>query len=279
MIKSKKQIKKLGLLLGLLLVVLVATGCKMTPVTNQSTGFWDHTIVYNFSRFILWLAGVFGNSYGWAIVAFTIIIRIIILPLNWWQSKTMVKQQELMPEIQALQKKYPGKDVASRQKLQEEQQKIYTAAGVNPVAGCLPMLVQLPIMMALYHAIYRTEVLKSGTFLWMELGKPDPLYIMGILAAIFTFLTSYLTMMSQPTKNAMSTAMLIFMPIMILFWAIKFPSAISIYWVVTNAFSVLQTLVIQNPFKIKRERQAKIEAQKEKEKNLKKAKKKAQRRK
>ncbi len=92
--------------------------------------------------------------------------------------------------------------------------------------GCLPLLVQMPVLIALYQAIYRTSALKSGSFLWMQLGKADPYFIMAILAAVFTFATSYLTMMSQPTKNATTTAMLWVMPIMIFVMAMNIASAI-----------------------------------------------------
>ncbi|KRL61942.1 membrane protein insertase YidC [Latilactobacillus fuchuensis] len=274
--KSKNR-KRLLLVASLFLFMLIAAGCSTSAVNSSSTGIWDHYIIYNFSRFLLWLADLFGGSYGWAIVAFTLIIRIIILPLTWWQSKSMLKQQEVAPEIQALQKKYAAKDTETQQKLREETQKLYAEAGVNPVVGCLPLVVQMPVLIALYQAIYRTAALKSGTFLWMELGKADPYFIMAILAAIFTFGTSYLTMLSQPTKNAASSAMLWVMPVMIFVMAMNIASAVSIYWVVTNAFSVAQTMVIQNPFKIRRDRAAKEQDKRDREKAIAKARKKATR--
>ena len=161
----------------------------------------------------------------------------------FYQMKSMWKTQEIQPKLMALQKKYPGKDPESMQKLSEEQQKLYAEAGINPMAGCLPMLIQMPILIALYQAIWRSPILKNGDFLWMHLGEKDPYYIMPILAAIFTFLTSKLSMMGQPegTNNMMNNMMLYFMPIMTGFIAFNLPSALSIYWVVTNAFSVGQT--------------------------------------
>ena len=139
------------------------------------------------------------------------------------------------------------------------------------------MLIQMPILIALYQAIWRSPVLKNGDFLWMHLGEKDPYYIMPILAAIFTFLTSKLSMMGQPegTNNMMNNMMLYFMPIMTGFIAFNLPSALSIYWVVTNAFSVGQTLLLQNPFKIRREREEKEAAEKARKKRLEKAKRKA----
>lgn len=86
-------------------------------------------------------------------------------------------------------------------KLREEQQKLYSEAGVNPVAGCLPLLVQLPILWALYQAIWRTNVLKTGQFLWLKLGVKDPYFVLPILAALFTFISTWLSMKSQPEKK------------------------------------------------------------------------------
>ncbi|APX71576.1 membrane protein insertase YidC [Companilactobacillus allii] len=272
---NKKSLKKyLGVAL-LLSVVLVLAGCSNLnePITSQSTGFWDHYILYSFSRFILWLASLVGNSYGWAIVLFTIVIRVILLPLNWFQIRSMNKQMQIQPQMKALQNKYSAKDVDTQQKLREETQKLYSEAGVNPVAGCLPLAVQMPVMFALYQAIYKTTQLRDGSFLWMQLGKADPYYIMAILAALFTFLSTYISSYSQPTQNATTKIMTYVMPIFIFVPALTFPSAITIYWVVTNAFQVLQTLAFQNPFKYRRERREKEEEEREKERKLRKAKK------
>ncbi|MBA1433769.1 membrane protein insertase YidC [Bombilactobacillus bombi] len=274
---SKKK-KRLFLMFTLLfLVVLVVSGCSNIndPITKSSPGFWNHYVLYQFSRFILWLASLVKNSYGWAIVIFTIVVRIVLLPLNWWQIKSMNKQMRIQPQMKALQQKYSAKDLETQQKLQEETKKLYAEAGVNPVAGCLPLVIQLPVMWALYQAIYRTTELRNGHFLWMELGKPDPIYILPILAALFTFLSTWIANLSQPDQPQATKMMMWLMPIMILIPAISISSAISVYWVVSNAFQVLQTLLLQNPFKFKREQQEKLKQQKQREKALRKAKKRA----
>ncbi|WP_412989316.1 membrane protein insertase YidC [Pediococcus siamensis] len=256
-------------------LTLLLAGCSTAPITSHSTGIWDHWIVYNFSRAIIWLSQLFGNNYGWGIIIFTIIIRIIILPLMIYQTRSSMKTAEIQPKIQALQKKYSSKDVETQQKLREEQQKLYSEAGVNPVAGCLPLIVQLPILYALYAAVSRTEVLKAGTFLWLQLGDKDPYFVLPVLAAIFTYVSSWLSMKSQPTQNGMTTMMTIGMPIIILITAINFPSAVTLYWVVTNIFQAAQTMVIQNPFKIQRDREAKVQAERDRKRALQKAKRKA----
>lgn len=277
---NKKSLKKylgVALLLG---VVLVLSGCSNLnePITSHSTGIWDHYVLYSFSQFILWLASLVGNSSGWAIVLFTLIVRVVLLPLNWYQIRSMNKQMTVQPQLQALQKKYSAKDTDTQQKLREETQKLYSEAGVNPVAGCLPLLVQMPVMFALYQAIYKTEQLRYGTFLWMQLSKADPYYIMAILAAVFTFLSTYIASFSQPNQNTTTKLMTYVMPIFIFVPALTFPSAITLYWVVTNAFQVIQTLVFQNPFKYRRIQKEKEEAEREKQRKIRKAKKRAYKR-
>ncbi|MCD2257164.1 membrane protein insertase YidC [Agrilactobacillus fermenti] len=278
---NKRQVKRIVLVLALALLVVVLAGCGNinTPVTKSSTGFWDRYIIYNFSRFIIWLAHAFNGSFGVAIIIFTLIIRIILLPLNHYQMKSMRKQMEIQPEMDALRKKYSAKDADTQRTLQEETQKLMSEAGVNPLMGCLPLVIQLPFMWALYQAIARTGALRHASFLWTELGSKDPYYILPILAAIFTFATSYLSSLSQPTQNSTTKLMTWGMPIFILFTTINFPAAITLYWVVSNAFQVGQTLLLQNPYKIIHEREAKEQAKRDREKALQKARKQAFKRK
>ncbi|MBZ2406093.1 MAG: membrane protein insertase YidC [Liquorilactobacillus hordei] len=270
-----KKTKRILTLLCVVGLVFILSGCSTSTVTQNSSGIWDHYIIWSFIQAIVFLSKIFGNSYGLGIILFTIIIRVILLPLMVYQMKSMRKTTELQPQLKALQSKYSTKDTETQNKLRAEQQKLYAEAGVNPVAGCLPMVIQMPILIALYQAILRSEVLKSGTFLWMKLGDKDPYFILPILAAIFTYLTSKLSMMSQPEKNGMTTAMTYGMPIFILITAVSLPSALSLYWVIGNAFSAGQTLLISNPFKINREREEKKKVEKDKKRAIEKAKRRA----
>lgn len=269
-----KKVKRVLSLAAIGSLTLFLVACSNKPVTSHSTGLWDHYIVYNFSRFIIWLSNNCGG-YGMGIIIFTIIIRVLLLPLMFYQTKSMLKTQELAPKLKAIQKKYSSRDRESMVKMQEETSKLYKEAGVNPWASMLPMIIQLPIMWALYQAIWRTPELRHGTFLWLQLGHTDPYYILPILAALFTFLSSWLSMASMPERNAMTSAMTWFMPIMVFFMALGFSSAITLYWVVSNAFQVVQTLLLQNPFKIRREREAKEKQEKAKKRKLEKAKRRA----
>lgn len=269
-----KKTKRILSLAAIACLTLVLTACSNAPVTSNSKGFWDHYIIYNFSQFIIWLSNHCGG-YGMGIIIFTIIIRVILLPLMFYQTKSMLKTQELTPKIKEIQKKYSSRDRDSMMKMQEETSKLYREAGVNPWTSMLPLLIQLPIMWALYQAIWRTPELRQGTFLWLQLGHTDPYYILPVLAALFTFLSSWLSMASMPERNGMTTAMTWFMPIMVFFMALGFSSAITLYWVVSNAFQVLQTLLLQNPFKIRRQREEKEKEEKARKRKLEKAKRRA----
>ena len=279
-ILSKKSTKRLLAALALVAVfALVLSGCatqttqKPTPISHNSSNWWDAWVVYYLSQFVLWIAKVCGGSYGWAIIIFTVIIRVILLPLNAVQINSTRKMQEIQPELKALQEKYSSKDLETRNKLNEETQKLYKEAGVNPYAGCLPMVIQLPVMWALYQAIWRTPEMQNGKFLWMDLGKPDPYYILPILATVFTFLSSYIATLSVPksSQTTMTKMMSYVMAIMVGIWAIVFQSAISLYWVISNLFQVGQTLVLQNPFKYRKEQEAKEEAERERQRKMRRA--------
>ncbi|WP_054721404.1 membrane protein insertase YidC [Lacticaseibacillus nasuensis] len=266
-----KRTKRILLGGGLITMMLLLAACGTSTVTQSSTNWWDRYVIYNAALFILWLAKLFGGNPGVGIIVFTLLIRVVIFPLSYMQIKSMGKQQELAPQLKELQKQYSSKDTETQRKLQEATQKLYADNGINPLMGCLPLLVQMPFLFALYQAIARTDALKQGTFLWMNLAKPDPLFILPILAAIFTALTTLTSTLAQPQRTATSWIMVAVSPIMILAIAFTMPSAISIYWVVTNAFSLAQTFLIQNPFKLKRERDAKAAAEKARQKALRKA--------
>lgn len=249
--KKLKTKKKLLLFLGMISLVVFLTACGTGEVNAQSTGIWERYIVYNFARIIDFLS--FGGNKGIGIILFTIIVRILLLPLMHYQTQSTKKTQKIQPELKKLQEKYASKDPETQRKLQEEQQKLYDKHGVNMFAGCLPLLIQMPIMMAVWQAISRSPELTRGQFLWVELGTPDKTLVLPILAAIFTFASSKLTTMSQPESNASMTIMNYAMPLMIFGMGVSLASGLSLYWVVSNGFQVIQTLLINNPFKARRE--------------------------
>lgn len=266
---KKKHVKKALLLSGMLALVVFLSACGATgEVSANSTGIWDRYIVWNFARAIRALS--FGNA-GIGIILFTLIVRIILMPLMHFQTKSMRKTQELQPKIKALQAEYSAKDMETQQKFKEETQKLYAEHNVNPYAGCLPLLVQMPILMALWQAIQRVPELSQGHFLWLNLGEKDPYLILPILAAVFTFASTYLSSMSQVESNESLKIMNFAMPLMILMMGLGLASGLSLYWVVSNAFQVVQTLLINNPFKIRKEREEARRQEKARERALERA--------
>lgn len=228
--------------------ILLLTGCTEVnqPIDADSTGIWNEYFVYPLSLLIKYFAGLFNDNFGLAIVIVTLIIRILLLPLMIKQIKSTQAMQQVQPEIKALQEKYSSKDAKTQQKLQEETMKLFREHGVNPFAGCLPIFVQMPILIAMYHAIMRTAEIKTGAFLWFELGSPD--YVLPIIAGVATFFQQKLMMANNASaQNPQMVAMLYMMPIMITVFAFFFPAALALYWVVGNVFMVIQTLFIRNP--------------------------------
>jgi len=242
--------KKTFLLLALIGLVALLSGCTQInePIDSTSTGFWNTVFVYPLSVVITFIADIFGGSYGWAIIIVTFVVRLILVPLNVKQLKSTKAMQEIQPLIKEIQEKYSSKDANTQKKLQEEQMALFQKHGVNPLAGCLPIFVQMPILIAMYHAIMRTAAIKQGEFLWFQLGNPDPFYILPLIAGGATFYQQKLMMADNPAgQNPQMQIMLYIMPIMITVFAIFFPSALALYWVVGNVFMVAQTILIRRP--------------------------------
>lgn len=214
------------------------------------------------------------GSAGFAIILFTIVARIVILPLTIKSLQSSRKMQELQPHMKELQRKY-GKDP---QKLQEETMRLYREYKVNPVGGCLPMLLQLPIFLGVYQAVINLtrvspaeyagsamlRVLNeqgipvsvagatlgqpqlAGSFLWLpDLGKTDPYYILPILSVIFQLIVQLMATprVQDPQQKAMMQSMLI-LPIVFGYIGFIFPSGAVLYWVVGSILSIIQQYVI-----------------------------------
>lgn len=240
--------RKFSLVAMMIGFVVLLTGCNIDePINAESEGIWDRFFVYPLSQIIIYLAELFNDNYGWAIIVVTILIRIVILPLMIKQTKNARAMQELQPEIEKLREKYSAKDQRTQQKLQQEMMALFQERGINPLAGCLPILIQMPILIALYHAIMRTEEISGHTFLWLALDAPDPYYILPIIAGITTFIQQKMMMVSSMADNPQMQVMLYTMPIMIFIFAIFFPAALTLYWVVGNIFMIAQTYFITGP--------------------------------
>ena len=245
----KKKYRIIGLADAALLFL---SACGRSQVTSHSSDAWEK-FVYFFAETIRFLS--INGRIGIGIILFTFLIRTILLPLFNLQLKSGQKMQELQPELKALQTKYPGKDRESRMRMAEESQELYKKYGVNPYASLFPLLIQMPVLWALYQALTRVEFLKTGSFLLMDIGDIDPYIILPVLAAIFTFLSSWLTNKAAKERNGMMITMNIILPIFILLIGFNLASGVALYWVVSNAYQVFQILLLNNPFKIIAERQ------------------------
>ena len=229
-------------------LLVFLSGCMdiNEPINSESTGIWNEFFVYPLSQVILYFAELFSDSFGLSIIVVTILIRLLLLPLNIKQLKSSKAMQDIQPELKKLQEKYSSKDANTQQKLQQETMALFQKHGVNPLAGCFPILIQMPILIAMYHAIMRTDEISNHTFLWFALDSPD--YVLPIIAGVFTFIQQKLMMAGNPAaQNPQMVAMLYVMPIMITVFAFFFPAALALYWVVGNIFMVAQTLFIRKP--------------------------------
>nr|WP_245671839.1 YidC/Oxa1 family membrane protein insertase [Desulfuribacillus stibiiarsenatis] len=236
----------------LLLLVFVSsifmTGCtveQMQQTELDRSGIWG-SFVGILSDLMDYVGETLG-SYGVAILVVTIIIRFITLPFMIKQMKSMKAMQRLQPEMTKLKEKY--KD--NQQKLNEETMKLFQKHNVNPLAGCLPLIIQMPILIAFYQSIMYNVHIREASFLFFELGQKDPTYILPILAALTTYLQQKTMTISQ--DNPQAKALLYLMPAMILFISATLPSALGLYWVYSNIFSIAQNYFMYRDTGVKQE--------------------------
>jgi YidC/Oxa1 family membrane protein insertase len=231
--------------LGLLVLLLSACG-KPGDLTGERTGIWTKYFVGPLSDTLDWFAAHLWGEYGLSILVVTIIIRCIILPLTLRQYKSSKAMQALQPEMQKIKQKY--KDDAKKQ--QEETMKLFQQHGVNPLAGCFPVFVQMPVLIALYNAIMYNPYIKEHTFLWLQLSQKDPYYILPIIAAATTFVQQKVMMKYQPNQQMGSMQMLLYVfPVMIFVMSMSFAAALPLYWIYSNIFTIVQTYFIYRPSK------------------------------
>lgn len=241
--------RRIWITVTLLMLVALISGCSEVnkPITAESKGFWNEYIVYPLSWLIKYVANSFDGNYGLSIIIVTVFIRLVILPLMIQQTRNAKAMQALQPELQKLREKYSSKDMQTQQKLQQETMMLFQKHGVNPLAGCFPLVIQMPILIGFYHAIMRTREIADHNFLWFDLGAKDPYFILPIVAGVLTFVQQKMMMAGTEYQNPQMAMMLWLMPVMIIIFGINFPAALSLYWVVGNIFSIVQTYFIKGP--------------------------------
>jgi YidC/Oxa1 family membrane protein insertase len=200
-------------------------------------------------------------NYGLAIILFTVAVKIVLFPLTLTQMKSMIGMQDLQPKIKQIQEKYKDKT-----KQQEAMMALYKEKQINPTAGCLPLLVQMPILYALFaslrsffdpvqHPAY-VDLANAG-FIWIKnLGQADSYYVLPILTVVATFFQQYITSMTQAGKIDQSQRMmLIIMPIFIGWMACKFPAGLALYWVVYSLWGIVEMFAIRKSIKLGAEKE------------------------
>lgn len=219
---------------------------------------FDILLINPLTNALMILYGLLGNSYVLAIIVLTLIIRLITLPLTLKQQISSYKMQAMQPQMKALQEKYKN----DPQTLQAEMRKL----GFNPLSGCLPLLIQFPILIGLYQAITRTlattplSLLELGSyvysflpnisklvpinstfFIW-DLSQPDPYFIIPVVVVVTTYFSNKLMTppSTDPTMKQTNQMMQLMMPLMFGFFMLSTPVGLGIYWIVSNMVGVLQ---------------------------------------
>ena len=181
---------------------------------------------------------IFGN-YGWAIIFLTIVIKMILFPLTHKSFKSMKGMQKIAPYIKVIQERHKG----DRQKINEEMIGLYKKYKVNPLGGCLPMVLQIPVFISLYHALFFSIELRGAPFmLWIQdLSAQDPYYVTPVLMGATMFLQQRLT---PSTADPVQQKIFMFMPILFTFLFITFPAGLVLYWTVNNILTIAQQYYI-----------------------------------
>ncbi len=235
----------------------VAAAASPTPVhapdTSTRTQIWNTYLVGPLQTGLRFLATDLGLGAGTAIILFTIGIRALMLPLSIQQIRSQKSMQKLQPELKALQKRL-GKD---KEKLSVETMALYKEHGVNPAAGCFPIVIQMPVLFALYGALngLGSQNLPENEpfhqpWLWIEhLNRPDVIHLGGIalpfILPILAAITQWVQqrMMTQPTQDPqqqMQNQIFQFMPLMMLWFGLSVSSGLALYWVTQNVIAIVQ---------------------------------------
>jgi YidC/Oxa1 family membrane protein insertase len=213
---------------------------------NQYAGFF-HPIVQPFAtivmRVLLWMRSNLKLSYGWVLVLFGVSIRLLMWPLNQKAMRTSVQMQRLQPELTAVQAKYKSDPDKQREALV----KLYAEHGMSPLSpilGCLPMLLPMPVLWALYFVFQNTIEFRGVQFLWLpDISLRDPYYITPLVMGISMFVLSWIGMRSVP-PNAQTKMMSYMMPVMFTVMFLNFASGLNLYYAVQNIAALPQQWIV-----------------------------------
>jgi YidC/Oxa1 family membrane protein insertase len=198
-------------------------------------------IVVPLLRSLNWIHSYVGN-YGWAILILTLLINMVLFPLNHKSVVSMRKMQEIQPEAKAIQERYAKLKATdpAKQKMNQELMALYRENGVNPAAGCIPILLTLPVFLAFYALLTTAIELRGAPFVgWIhDLSLPDPFYVMPVLVGATQILTQWMT--PQAGVDPAQQKMMLIMPVVLIFVFVSTPAGALIYWLVGNVWRIGQ---------------------------------------
>ncbi|UCG88651.1 MAG: membrane protein insertase YidC [Gemmatimonadota bacterium] len=192
------------------------------------------------ARVLVWMHQTLRLEYGWVLVLFGVAVRIVMWPLNQKAMHSSMAMQAIQPEIKAVQERYKQ----DPQRLQQEMMKLYKEHGVNPLGGCLPLLLPMPVLFALFFVFRETIEFRGVPFLWIpDLSRADPLYIIPVLMGLSMFVVSKLGQRGIP-PSPQAKLMVYFMPVMLTVLFFKFSAGLNLYYAVSNIASIPQQWMI-----------------------------------
>ncbi len=194
-------------------------------------------------KLLSWLHGILGN-WGWAIVALTILIRIVLYPLTYKGMLSMQRMKDLAPRIKEIQTKYKG----DPQRMNAAVMEVYRKHGANPLGGCLPMLLQIPVFFAIYRVLLNAVELQGAEWiLWInDLSRMDPIYVLPLLMGASMYFQQKMT--PNNFTDPMQQKVFQFLPVIFTFFFITFPSGLVLYWFVNNLFSIAQQFAVNTKY-------------------------------
>ncbi len=212
-------------------------------------GGWLQGVVQPFAtlvmKILLWMRSTLKLDYGWLLVIFGVAVRLILWPLNHGAMRTSMKMQRIQPELNDIQKRYK----ADPQKMQSEMMRVYKEHDMSPFstfAGCLPMLLPMPVLFALFFVFQNTIEFRGVPFLWLaDISIKDPFYIVPLLMGVSMFGLSWVGMRNAP-PNPQAKMMLYIFPVMMTFLFANFASGLNLYYAIQNIAALPQQWLIAN---------------------------------
>ena len=194
--------------------------------------------IRQFLTFLLNTTDKYVGNFGVSIIIVTILIKIMLLPLTLKQDKSMKEMKKLQPELEKIKEKYAN----DKQMLNIKTMELYKEHKVNPLGGCLPLLLQLPILFALFGVLRNGIIPKDSSFLWLKLSVPDPFYVLPVLNGAVSFFQQKL--MGSADSNPQLKNMMYVFPIMMIMFSLKMPSGLQLYWLTSSILAVVQQYFI-----------------------------------